>query len=430
MMIDDIGIFSLFLIGLSLGAIMMALGYNLFLYLFHRDRIFLYYSLVQFGLVGVLLYDSHILQHFFNSFDANLTLYKLISMATLSFILLFTQEFFEMKKRFAHLNRIVNYILIFIILNIPFYESFIIFDYGLYLFIFLFILFVAFRALKVGFKWAKFFLAGWGVFIVSVFVDSFVDFDLEPFSFTPMMAGAVIEAIIFSIVIACKFKELKDEKEKEHLLLLQNRKLSSLGELLGNIAHQWRQPLSRLGYMMMNIKIADNKEREKLLQDAQKELSFMSDTIDDFREFYAPSKQKEQFLLSDELKKALSFIDMDAIEVILEVKDDAKITNYRSFFRQVVINIVQNAKEVLLQQKITDPKIDILIDNNMIQISDNGGGIKEQDIERIFEPYFSTKEHGMGVGLYMSKVIVEKQMDGRLRVENSDRGAKFTLMFS
>jgi len=431
MMLSDTQILFLLLIGLGLGAILMASFYNLFLYIFHKDRIFLYYSLMQFGLTGVLLYDSKIPKYFISSYDSESALYKLLSMFTLFFILMFTREFFNTNSRLPNLDKIVKYMLIFIVLNTPFYNSFIIFEFGLYLFIFLFILYIAYRALQDGFRWAKFFLIGWGVLIFTIFLDSFfdVDFDVEPFYFNPMMIGAVIEALIFSIVIAYKFKELKDEKEKEHLLLLQNSKLASLGELLGNIAHQWRQPLSRLGFMMMNIKIANSKKRETLLQNVQQELAYMSDTIDDFRDFYAPSKKKEKFLLSKELDKALSLVDMDGIEVVLNIKEEQEVFNYKSSFRQVVINILQNAKEVLLQKMIKDPKITVSIKKSIIHISDNGGGIEQQEIDKVFEPYFSTKEQGLGIGLYMSKMIIQKQMHGRLDVENADGGAKFTILF-
>jgi signal transduction histidine kinase len=163
----------------------------------------------------------------------------------------------------------------------------------------------------------------------------------------------------------------------------------------------------------------------------------MSNTIDDFRNFYKPDKIKEDFYLVESCKKALSLISAtlseNQIKLEFDVRQDSKIHGYPTEFSQVILNLLINATDILIEKKIQNPKIKIKIekreDTSIIIVSDNAGGIKEKNFEMIFDPYFSTKESskGTGLGLYISKLIIEKNMGGELSVRNDQEGAVFKI---
>ena len=236
-------------------------------------------------------------------------------------------------------------------------------------------------------------------------------------------------------------EEVNKQREKENLLIQQS-KLAALGEMIGNIAHQWRQPISAVSAIMMNIKwtaISQGVDKDFLddrMKEANEQLKYMSQTIDDFRTFFKPGKEKEYFDLKDEVKKAYKILkaSLENDNINLQIYNNKQIQafGYASEFSQVVLNIISNAKYVLLERNINNPKIEIYLSNNetniFCEIKDNAGGIEDKYINRIFEPYFTTKEHhGTGIGLYISKEIIEKHMKGTLQVTNTKEGASFII---
>ena len=216
-----------------------------------------------------------------------------------------------------------------------------------------------------------------------------------------------------------------------------------MGDMLSMIAHQWRQPLNQISYIFMNIESSyEYKElTEKYLQEKLKEgneqLEFMSATIDDFRNYFRPDKDKEFALVSDIVQSSISLMQstLDAssieVELISEGRDLTYI--YKNEFTQVLLNIIKNAKDALLAKKIQNPKIVIVTschkEKLVVEIFDNAGGIELLIIDKIFEPYFSTKDykHGTGLGLYMSKMIIEEHLNGELSVRNTKDGACFRI---
>jgi len=262
-----------------------------------------------------------------------------------------------------------------------------------------------------------------GVFLSDFYMD-------ELFFIDPLFLGSAVEALFFSMAISSKMQEIKNEKEEQKELLVHQSRLASMGDMLGNIAHQWRQPLSRLGYILMNIELKD-KERlhEKKLEEATTQLEFMSQTIDDFRNFYAPNKSRELFSLVEATQNVIALLNFKEIEIELKVTEERELLNYKNEYKQVVLNLLTNARDILVERKIAYPKILIEIDGFEVKISDNGGGVEVKKIQQIFEPYFTTKERGLGIGLYMSKMIVEKNMEGTIEVCNEGEGAVFRLGF-
>lgn len=235
--------------------------------------------------------------------------------------------------------------------------------------------------------------------------------------------------------------EVEKQREKENLLIQQS-KLAALGEMIGNIAHQWRQPISAVSAIMMNIKWTaisqgvDKNFLDERMIEANEQLKYMSQTIEDFRTFFKPNKEKEYFDLKVEVRKAYkilkAILEHNNIDLQIFSKTNIEVYGYANEFSQVVLNIISNAKDVLIQRNITKPKIEIHLskdENNIYcEIMDNAGGIDEEFIGRIFEPYFTTKEHsGTGIGLYISKEIIQKHMQGTLEVKNIKNGANFII---
>ena len=236
---------------------------------------------------------------------------------------------------------------------------------------------------------------------------------------------------------------IEEGKQKDRKIL-QQAKLARIGSMISMIAHQWRQPLSELSGILMELetavrfKKADEKHILTAIEKSDKMIEFMSNTIDDFRNFYKPDKVKEEFLVSISCKNAINIIDATLkncdISLNVNIKDDKKIFGYPTEFAQVVLNILSNAKDILMEKKIKNPRIDINIDSkgilSIITIKDNAGGIHEKNLELIFDPYFSTKDtsKGTGLGLYISKLIIERNMGGELSVYNDEEGAVFKIV--
>ena len=224
-----------------------------------------------------------------------------------------------------------------------------------------------------------------------------------------------------------------DENQKQYELLAQKTKLVAMGQILENIAHQWRQPLSLITISASGIKI---KKELDLLEDdfllsslntIENSAYHLSETIEDFRDFFKPDREKSLFSMNSALDKTFKLLqiqlDNKQIKVIRNV-DDLSITGFEREFLQVLLNIFKNAMDAL--ESIPNEKyifVDIYKEDTslIIKIKDNAGGIKEDIIKRVFEPYFTTKHQsqGTGIGLYMSEEIITKHMDGVLEVENT-----------
>ncbi|MFW5687325.1 MAG: PAS domain S-box protein [Bacteroidota bacterium] len=236
--------------------------------------------------------------------------------------------------------------------------------------------------------------------------------------------------------------EVKKNREKDELMLLQSRQ-AAMGEMIGNIAHQWRQPLNALSLMVYDLTDAfrfgeiDSMYIDKSEADIKAVLSYMSQTIDDFRNFFKPNREMQSFFLFDVVKKSISFIDAtlknSGIKLITDIDHNIVLFGYESEFAQVLLNIINNARDALLYNEVSEPLIRITASASHemanVSVTDNGGGIDPVIIHKIFDPYFTTKEQGKGtgVGLYMSKTIIERNMKGVIWATNKENGAEFVI---
>jgi PAS domain S-box-containing protein len=231
-----------------------------------------------------------------------------------------------------------------------------------------------------------------------------------------------------------KLSELRDKEQ----MLVQQSKLASMGEMIGAIAHQWRQPLNVISTGIQNLKydyedgLITEEFLDKFITKNKKTINFMSKTIDDFRSFFRVDKDKRDFDLQEMVKSVLDMqsaqLKSHEIEVVIE-GESRVVHSIQSELQQVILNLINNAKDALIEQSIPYPKITITITPQSIDIHDNAKGIPEAIIDRIFEPYFTTKDEGKGtgMGLYMSKMIIEQNLGGTLSVSNDNEGATFRI---
>lgn len=228
---------------------------------------------------------------------------------------------------------------------------------------------------------------------------------------------------------------------KDRLIQNQN-KLAELGEMVGNIAHQWRHPLTCVSLILQNLNAykAKNKMSSQMFETSMKnsleQIDFMSQTIENFKNFYKQSNAKTNFCVTEALTDVLGVIGsvLEYQNIKIEVTDllDAKIFHNKNEFSQVLMNLIINAKDAIYENNIKDGVISILLEQKhniaKIQIKDNAKGINIDCINEIFDPFFTTKkEKGTGIGLHICKVIVEDNMRGTIDVSNDEYGAIFTI---
>ena len=248
--------------------------------------------------------------------------------------------------------------------------------------------------------------------------------------------------------------DLTDIKHKEKILREQS-KLAQMGEMISMIAHQWRQPLGAVSSAVFGIqtKIATNKydlnnkkEQKEFLAFLDKKhnnineyIQFLSTTVDDFRNFFKPDKSKELVNLTIPITRALQIVETSMKNKNIHISTDFEVDNslslYQNEMMQVILTIIKNSEDNFMEKNTINPQINILTKKKkntyIISICDNGGGIKDEILDKIFEPYFSTKEdkNGTGLGLYMSKIIVEEHNNGKLIASNTPTGACFEIHF-
>ena len=259
-----------------------------------------------------------------------------------------------------------------------------------------------------------------------------------------VVGAAVTIALLFyyrSVLLQKKNRLIQEKNEQirqKDQLLFQQSKLAAMGEMIGAIAHQWRQPLNEIVIKIQKLEYSYNKGKlneeyiHKYVNDGIKTVEFMSKTIDDFRNFFRVDKVKITF----DLKKAIEDIvniqkaQLKNHNINLTITGDTfEYYGLKNELQQVVLNIISNSKDALILNEIEKPEITIAIDKDKIIIEDNGGGIKEDIINRVFEPYFTTKDQGegTGMGLYISKMIIEKNLKEKLFLHNIKNGLRVII---
>ena len=235
---------------------------------------------------------------------------------------------------------------------------------------------------------------------------------------------------------------IADLRQKDQMLIQQGR-LAAMGEMLNNIAHQWRQPLNNIDLIVQSLQEAfesgelTEAEMDRSIDNALDVIIHMSETIDDFRNFFRHDKEKQAFTVNEVVPHSIRYVEATLkscnIEVEVTAEEDVLTYGYQNEYSQVLLNIINNARDVLLERNVANPRISIRVfrehELSVVTVRDNGGGIDAGILPKIFDPYFTTKEmtQGTGIGLYMSKVIIEKNMGGSLTACNREGGAEFRI---
>ncbi len=322
--------------------------------------------------------------------------------------------------------------------------------------------------LRKNYRPARFYVAGWSSLLVGTIIFAFNKFDIIP-SFDGVnhiqQIGSAVEMIFLSWALADRIHLLQKEyidklnhlneslsenvrnalmeaREKDRLFVQQSR-LAAMGEMIEQIAHQWRQPLNTLAlinqehYVKYKLGTCDEKYFDQTHEKIDEHLQYLSKTIDDFRNFYKTDKSKSLEdigkLADDALRLSDVFLKYAKIKTDLNVMTSRKVLIAKNEMVQVLMNLIKNAHDAIVEQRIMDGKIIIKVEDSgtgvKISVEDNARGIAPDVMEKIFDIYFTTKDpdHGTGLGLHMSKYIIEESFGGKIVVENIPDGVRFMI---
>ncbi|MCG3652565.1 HAMP domain-containing histidine kinase [Aliarcobacter butzleri] len=414
----------------------MTIAYTLIRYIYSKEIFYISYCFMQiFSLIYIVAYSKlYQISYFVQEFS--------LVLASI-FAVIFAVNYYEGKflpKVSNYKELILNTFLLNVVILTAFYH-YILFEYLPYTIIYAILFISIIFNLKQGFKPTLIYVIGWSVFCIVLFIFDFKNRYIGLGYFDLVLVVFALEAMLFTISIAYKYNDLKKQNREFEKMVLQQSKFVKSGEMIANITHQFRQPLNNISYILINLKKRFESEKldkiffDKKINQANEQLNFLSKTIDDFKEFYLQEKEKDDFFVKDSIQNALTILNPDLqkdninLNLKFETFEDIKIFGVKNELSQVILSLVSNSIDALKNRH--NPKISINVVSSsaevIIEILDNAGGIKAKNLKKIFEPYFSTKEEGTGIGLYLSKIIIEESFGGKLQVQNIKDGVKFSI---
>ena len=281
------------------------------------------------------------------------------------------------------------------------------------------------------------------VSIITITVISlFYDLELAQITIISAVLGLVILSLFMRAYVRKVINFEKEIIEQQNFIIAQSR-FAAMGEMMSMVAHQWRQPLSTTTLLIANERVNsimegnESNKYDEIFERISDTMVYLSETIDDFQTYFKPEKSAKNVEINSLVKRACQFTEhrLTMADIKMSVIESNKdfIDTYANEIVQVLINIINNAADVLVQREIDKREIWISVDSSdeeiRISIEDNAGGVENDIIERVFEPYFSSKsDNGTGLGLYMSKMIIDTHINGSIDVINSSRGARFTIV--
>ncbi len=466
--------YSNFLFGLYYGVLLLLLIYNLVLYLLVREIHYLnYLFFLGTYMMFQLNFDGTGREWLWpgSTWMANGGLAFFIFLSAI-FAFRFARYFLYLKRFSPMTERLIRYaewfsfagVLISLLLD---YHIAIIFAAIWAALIPWLLIYAGFKVLA-SYRAARYYLAGWIVFLLATILVALNQLGLIPTHPALLYAqqiGSLIQMILLSFALADRINMMKmehlaklrefneklqakiarkvDEIRQKDQLMIQQSRQAAMGEMIENIAHQWRQPLNQLALIQSNIFFEyqlgtlSNEKLQTYQEQSESLMHYMTTTIDDFRNFFLPDREKASFSVCESIGRALELLkpSLKRYHIEVRVKCDGypDAFGHENEFSQVIINIINNAKDAMVEHGTPSPKISVVVTHSSTEtevcLCDNGGGVDEQIIGKIFDPYFTTKfqSQGTGIGLYMVKMIMEKSMDGHVRVENRDDGACFIL---
>jgi C4-dicarboxylate-specific signal transduction histidine kinase len=282
--------------------------------------------------------------------------------------------------------------------------------------------------------------------MIGIIITGLVAMSLIPrniFTINFFQVGTLVEVALLSMGLAYRYKLSQDELVKKTRFIHEQSKLASMGEMLGHISHQWRQPLSEINSVAMKIETDFKKNRlsavslDKHIEKIEDVTEHMSETIDSFNGYFKSDKCQTLVTLEDVVNKTLSLVQESFLKSDVKVQkivdSKEKIEIVESELVQVLLVLLNNAREAFKSShkgiKVVTIRIEKEKKKYIIIIEDNAGGIKLENISKVFEPYYTSKfeSNGVGIGLYMAKMLVEESLKGSLLAENSEKGAIFSI---
>ena len=422
--------------GITFGIVGMTTIYTFVRYIYSKEMFYISYCFMQlFSLIYIVSY-SKLFE--VDKFVQELGLLFATLSAAVFAIRFYKGKFIPVVSNYKEL--IINTLLLNVVILTAFYH-YILFEYLPYTIVYAILFLSVIFNLKQGFQQTAIYVLGWSVICFLLFVFNFKEFYEQKGFMDLVLVAFAIEAVLFTLSVSYKYSTLQKLSENFENMLLHQSRLAKSGEMIANITHQFRQPLNNLSYIFMNMKKRYENQRldevyfQKKITQANEQLDFLSSTIDDFKEFYTPSKVKEKFLVIEAIQSAVTIMSSDLkkrnIELDLRFDSNENIEVYgiKSEFSQAILALISNSYDAL--KDIEKPFVRIIVSSTaaevIIKIDDNAGGIKKKNLEKVFEPYFSTKKSGTGIGLYLVKLIIEKSLNGKITLKNSEEGALFTI---
>lgn len=460
------------------GVLFIIVILNFFLLIEMRERIYAYYiGYVSTYIVFISMFSGSYLYIGFTPWNHGL---HTVGTIVLAFMALFSSSFLQLEKYFPRIDKVfkiftITFFIMGILISLGFAHVTLVFNILASIVIFL-LLILAIKTWQLKIIHTRYYLLALIIYMPSMGLMA-LTFDglLQNTDFTryTFLLGALIEIIFFSLILANRFHAIKDDKiriqnelleekkkyeltliheiekqsleiqEKNALLIHQSRH-AAMGEMISMLAHQWRQPLSAISATAgsLQINIAMDKYQPEQFNDQLNTISqlsqHLSKTINDFRDFFKENQEAAVFKPAHTLRHALKLNESlhtgEKITINSDLNDTVEIKSFENDLLQAILNILKNAFDALLENPIENRIITITLtekstDRVKIMIEDNAGGIPESIAERIFEPYFSTKsKNGAGLGLYMSKSIIEERCNGELSFHNTQNGSCFVIM--
>jgi len=442
--------------GIFFGGMLLMLLYNLFLYFLLRYKFYLYYVAYVFWLSIYFIGLFGFSQRYFENFT---WIFYISSGAFFIALILFVQSILNLKTKLPKIYKILNYFMVYFfittLLNIYALEKENFF-YAHLLFNLFFMIVPIFIGIIIASTYylsyfkndniARFYSIIWtfialiGLLLPLEYLNIFTSKIPTDYIFQFLI---LIEVLCFSFILAYKIKIIEREKEAQEKLLVQQNKLASMGEMISTIAHQWRQPLSEINGLVLAIDIDYKKNKlsqeilNQHLDNVEITTAYMSNTINDFIDFFKPNKEAEKFSISQAIETALNLLSRtnnSDIDIIYEKSNDTEIISYKSELIQALLIVLNNAIDACLPNESKTAQIVIKthlsLESLTITISDNGCGIESEIIDKIYHPYFTTKHQskGTGLGLYILKMIMNQTIKGEVSIESSNHGTNCNIL--
>jgi signal transduction histidine kinase len=437
--------------GLFFGGMLIMLLYNLFLYFLLKFRAYLYYVSYTFWLIVYFIGLFGFSQRYFAEYT---WLFYISSGAFFISMTLFVQSILNLKENLPRINMVLNLFIVYFfvatLMNgwILERENFIYAQFLFNLFFILVPLYVSFiisityylalvkkDTVARIYSWVWTLVSMVGIFLPLIYLNIIETEIPSDYIFQFLI---LFEVLCFSFILAYKIKLMQKEGKSQENLLVQQNKLASMGEMISTIAHQWRQPLSEINGIVLEIDIDSRKQHlnsetlDKHLNEIESVTAYMSGTISDFMNFFKHDKKLNYFYISDAIKRAIVLLSSSQkrnhVEISYDIEESIELYSYQSELIQALLIILNNSMDAINIKKIFQPIIHLKIEtkgeNLSISIQDNAGGIPLEILDKVYNPYFTTKHEfkGTGMGLYILKMLIEKSIHGSVEIVNANGG--------